>query len=81
VERFRQGRQAAGDQAGRLSNQALNLGAKYGSDALRRAASEVETRPLVTIGFALGIGILIGAAVLGGATSRAAADVANPPRI
>jgi ElaB/YqjD/DUF883 family membrane-anchored ribosome-binding protein len=64
VERFRQGRQAAGDQAGRLSNQALNLGAKYGSDALQRAASEVEERPLVTVAIALGIGILIGVAVL-----------------
>jgi ElaB/YqjD/DUF883 family membrane-anchored ribosome-binding protein len=64
VERFRQGRQAAGDQAGRLSNQAVNLGAKYGSDALQRAASEVEERPLVTVAIALGIGILIGAAVL-----------------
>jgi ElaB/YqjD/DUF883 family membrane-anchored ribosome-binding protein len=64
VERFRQGRQAAGDQAGRLSNQALNLGAKYGSDALQRVASEVEERPLVTVAIALGIGILIGAAVL-----------------
>jgi ElaB/YqjD/DUF883 family membrane-anchored ribosome-binding protein len=64
VERFRQGRQAAGDQAGRLSDQALNLGAKYGSDALQRAASEVEERPLVTVAIALGIGILIGAVVL-----------------
>jgi ElaB/YqjD/DUF883 family membrane-anchored ribosome-binding protein len=64
VERFRQGRQAAGDQAGRLSNQALNLGGKYGSDALQRAVSEVEERPLVTVAIALGIGILIGAAVL-----------------
>jgi len=64
VERFRQGRQAAGDQAGRLSNQAVNLGAKYGSDALQRVADEVEERPLVTIAVALGIGILIGAAVL-----------------
>ena len=69
VDRFRQGRQAAGDQAGRLSNQALNLGAKYGSNALQEVASEVEDRPLVTIGIALGIGILIGAAVLGSATS------------
>jgi ElaB/YqjD/DUF883 family membrane-anchored ribosome-binding protein len=69
VERFRQGRQAAGDQAGRLSDQALNLGAKYGSDALQRAASEVEERPLVTVAIALGIGILIGAAVLTGTGS------------
>jgi ElaB/YqjD/DUF883 family membrane-anchored ribosome-binding protein len=69
VDRFRQGRQAAGDQAGRLSNQALNLGAKYGSDALQRVASEAEDRPLTTVGVALGIGVLIGAAVWGGATS------------
>jgi len=65
VDRFRKGGQAAGDQAGRLGNQALDLGAKYGSDALQRVASEAENRPLVTIGVALGIGILIGAAVLG----------------
>ena len=64
VERFRQGRQAAGDQAGRLSNQDVNLGAKYGSDALQRVAGEVEERPVITIAIALGIGILIGAAVL-----------------
>jgi ElaB/YqjD/DUF883 family membrane-anchored ribosome-binding protein len=69
VDRFRKGRQAAGDQAGRLGSQALDLGAKYGSDALRRVANETENRPLVTIGVALGIGILIGAAVLGGVSS------------
>ena len=55
----------AGDQAGRFSNQALDLGAKYSNDALRRVTDEIEGRPLVTIGVALGIGILIGAAVLG----------------
>jgi len=58
VERFRKGGQAAGDQAGRLSNQALDLGAKYGSDALARVASQAEERPLLTLGVALGIGIL-----------------------
>ena len=66
VDRFRKGGQAAGDQAGRLGNQALDLGARYGSDALQRVASEAENRPLITVGIALGIGILIGAAVLGG---------------
>jgi ElaB/YqjD/DUF883 family membrane-anchored ribosome-binding protein len=70
MDRFRQGRQAASDQTGRLGNQALDLGAKYGNDALRRIAGEVEDRPLVTIGIALGIGILIGAAVLGSANTR-----------
>ena len=69
VDRFRKGGQAAGDQAGRLGNQALDLGAKYGSDALARVASEAEQRPLVTVGVALGIGILIGAALLGSASS------------
>jgi ElaB/YqjD/DUF883 family membrane-anchored ribosome-binding protein len=64
-DRFRQGRQTAGDQAGRLSNQALDLGAKYSNDALRQITDEIGGRPLVTIGVALGIGILIGAAVLG----------------
>ena len=66
VDRFRKGGQAAGDQAGRLGNQALDLGARYGSDVLQRVASEAENRPLITVGIALGIGILIGAAVLGG---------------
>ena len=70
VDSFRKGRQAAGDQAGRLGNQALDLGAKYGSNALQRVASETEHRPLITVGVALGIGILIGAAILGSAGSR-----------
>ena len=70
VDRFRKGRQAAGDQAGRLGNQALDLGTKYGSNALQRVASEAEHRPLITVGVALDIGILIGAAILGSASSR-----------
>jgi ElaB/YqjD/DUF883 family membrane-anchored ribosome-binding protein len=69
VERFRKGGQVAGDQAGRLGNQALDLGAKYGSDALQRIVSQAEQRPLLTPGVALGIGILIGAALLGSAGS------------
>jgi ElaB/YqjD/DUF883 family membrane-anchored ribosome-binding protein len=69
VERFRKGGQAAGDQAGRLGNQALDLGSKYGADALQRVASEAEQRPLFTVGVALGIGILIGEALLGSASS------------
>jgi len=70
VDRFRKGGRAAGDQAGRLGNQALDLGAKYGSDTLQRVASEAENRPLITVGVALGIGILIGAAILGSTSSR-----------
>ena len=73
VDRFRKGGQAAGDQAGRLGNQALDLGAKYGSNALARVASEAEQRPLFTVGVALGIGILIGAALLGSANRASSA--------
>jgi ElaB/YqjD/DUF883 family membrane-anchored ribosome-binding protein len=70
VDGFRKGRQAAGDQAERLGNQALDLGAKYGSNALQRVANEAEHRPLITVGVALGIGILIGVAILGSTSSR-----------
>jgi len=70
VDRFREGGKLAGDQAGRFGNQALDLGAKYGSDALERVADQAEERPLLTVGVALGIGILIGAALLGSAAAR-----------
>ena len=61
LDRFRQGRQVAGAQASR----ALDLGGRYGGDALDRVTSELEDRPLITLGVAVGIGVLIGAAVLG----------------
>src|ERR1700745_3782894 len=70
VDRFRKGRQAAGDQAERLGNQGLDLGSKYGSNALQRVANEAEHRLLITVGVALGIGILIGVAILGSTSSR-----------
>ena len=70
IERFRERGEAAGDQASRLGNRALKLGAGYGSDALARVGAQAEDRPLVTIGVALGIGILIGAAVLGSVNRR-----------
>jgi hypothetical protein len=70
MDRFRRGGQVAGDQAGRLGNQALDLGSRYGSDALQRVASQAEERPLFAVGVALGIGILIGAALLGSAAAR-----------
>lgn len=61
LDRFRRGRQVAGEQASR----ALDLGGKYGGDALQRVTNELEDRPLITLGVAVGIGVLIGAAVLG----------------
>jgi ElaB/YqjD/DUF883 family membrane-anchored ribosome-binding protein len=69
VARFRKSSQVAGNRAGRLGNQALDLGARYGSDALERVADEAESRPFITIAVALGIGILIGATVLGASRS------------
>lgn len=70
IDRFRERGQAASDGAARLGSQALRLGAGYGGDAVARVSTEVEARPLLTLGVALGIGILIGAAVLGSVNRR-----------
>jgi ElaB/YqjD/DUF883 family membrane-anchored ribosome-binding protein len=70
LDRFRARRQAAGEQAARIGQQALGLGARYGNSALERVGAEVEDRPFITLGVALGIGILIGAAVLGSTSRR-----------
>jgi ElaB/YqjD/DUF883 family membrane-anchored ribosome-binding protein len=60
VDRFRSGRRLAGDEVVSVGNQAVKIGAKIGNDAVHRIASEVEHRPLVTLGVAIGVGILIG---------------------
>jgi ElaB/YqjD/DUF883 family membrane-anchored ribosome-binding protein len=65
LDRFRERGEAAGD-----GSDALKLGAGYGSDALARVSAQAEDRPLITVGVALGIGILIGAAVLGSVNRR-----------
>lgn len=70
VERFRDGSQAATAQAARFGNRALRLGAGYGNDALARVSAQTKEQPLLTLGVALGVGLLIGAAVLGGAAAR-----------
>jgi ElaB/YqjD/DUF883 family membrane-anchored ribosome-binding protein len=70
MDRFRDRGRAAGDQAARLGTQALKLGSSYGSGALQRVSAEVEDRPLLTVGIALGIGVLIGAAVLSNMASE-----------
>ncbi len=63
-DRFRSGGATARDEAARYGNAAVKMGAGYGSGALARVSAEVEERPLITLGVALGIGVLIGAAVL-----------------
>jgi ElaB/YqjD/DUF883 family membrane-anchored ribosome-binding protein len=57
MERFRNGTASLGD-AGDLGREA----AKMGSDALHRLSKEVERRPLVTLGVAVGVGLLVGLA-------------------
>ena len=88
LERFRARGEAASDQARRGSaiarsssgagygSDALKLGAGYGNDALARVSAQAEDRPLFTVGVALGIGILIGAAVLGSVNRRAEIEFA-----
>ena len=70
IDRFRDRGEAASDEATQLGNRALKLGAGYGSDALARVSAQAEDRPLVIVGVALGLGILIGAAVLGSLNRR-----------
>ena len=70
IARVRDRGEAAGGEAAQLGSRALNLGAGYGSDALSRLSAQAEDRPLITVGVALGVGILIGAAVLGSAAAR-----------
>jgi ElaB/YqjD/DUF883 family membrane-anchored ribosome-binding protein len=62
VERLRSGGRLAGDEAARFGNEAVKVGARVGNDALRRLATQVEHRPLVTLAVAVGVGILIGIA-------------------
>ena len=65
LERFRWGKRAAINHAAHLGNGAADLGLRYSNTALARISAQVENTPLITLGVALGIGALIGAAVLG----------------
>jgi hypothetical protein len=60
VDRFRNGRRLAGDEAARLGNEAFRVGTRIGNETLHRIATEVEHRPLATLAVAIGAGILIG---------------------
>jgi ElaB/YqjD/DUF883 family membrane-anchored ribosome-binding protein len=54
ADRLRDG--ALGDEAAKIGAEAVKLG----DVALRRLSREVESRPLVTVAVAVGIGILVG---------------------
>ncbi|MBX9776302.1 MAG: hypothetical protein K2Y71_18135 [Xanthobacteraceae bacterium] len=63
VDRFRGGARSVGGEAARFGQDAARLGheaSKLGSEALRRVSTEVERRPLMMIGVAIGVGLLIG---------------------
>ncbi|MGH6671257.1 MAG: hypothetical protein ACRECE_11995 [Xanthobacteraceae bacterium] len=62
VGRFRYGRRAALNQAASAQREAVKVGAKAGSKALRQVARRTRQQPIMTIAVALGIGILIGTA-------------------
>jgi len=54
THRFRGRARAAGEEAGHLSDDALN----FSNDALRKLTREVEHRPLLALAIAAGIGAL-----------------------
>jgi hypothetical protein len=58
VDRFRGSGRSISGEAARFGYEA----GKFGNDALRRVAAEVEQRPLVTLAIAVGVGLLIGMA-------------------
>lgn len=66
IDRVRTQSQTAGEQAARFGNRALRFGADYGNEAVERVSARTQAQPLFTLGVALGVGILIGAAVLAG---------------
>jgi hypothetical protein len=63
IDRFGRGQRAAVDEAASFGNEAVKIGARVGSDALGRIATQAKTRPLASFAVAIGVGILIGVAV------------------
>jgi len=70
IERLRDRSEAASDRAAQFGNRVLKLGADYGNEAVERVGKQTQAQPLFTLGVALGIGVLIGAAVLAGTAAR-----------
>ena len=63
VDRFRGGARTVGGEAARFGQDAARFGheaTKLGGDALRRVSTEVERHPLMMLGVAVGVGLLIG---------------------
>ena len=58
AERFRGGAGSMSDEATKFGSEA----ARVGGDALRRVTKEVAQRPLITLGVAIAVGLLVGLA-------------------
>jgi hypothetical protein len=63
VDHVGRGQRAAVDQTWSFGNDALNVGADVGNNALERIATSAKNRPLSTLAVAIGVGLLIGFAV------------------
>ena len=63
VDRLGRGQRVAVDQALSFGNEAINVGARVGNDALERIATQAKNRPMATLAVAIGVGLLIGFAV------------------
>ena len=63
VERFSRGQRVAVDQAASFSDEAVNVGARFGNDALELISTQAKQRPMATLAVAIGVGLLIGFAV------------------
>lgn len=62
ADRFRQARRAATDGAANLGSDAFEAATRAGSRALASLANRTRQRPVLTLGLAVGAGILLAAA-------------------
>jgi ElaB/YqjD/DUF883 family membrane-anchored ribosome-binding protein len=63
VDRFSRDQRVAVDQAASFSDDAINVGARFGNDALEQISTQAKQRPMATLAVAIGVGLLIGFAV------------------
>jgi len=63
VDHFGRGQRVAVDRGLSFGNEAINVGARVGNDALERIATQAKNRPMATLAVAIGVGLLIGFAV------------------
>jgi ElaB/YqjD/DUF883 family membrane-anchored ribosome-binding protein len=63
LERISRGQRVVVDHAAGFSDEAANVGARFGNDALKQFATQAKQRPMATLAVAIGVGLLIGFAV------------------